>query len=273
MARTRRRTPADRAAGRRPGVRSRRAPAGARVRSSRGRRPAEARERTGTRPSRSKALRRRWIAVLSVLTVLGLGYVLLFTSLLGVRAVEVYGTGNLTAEQVRQAADVPDSRAMLRLDTGEIAGRVLRLPGVAEVDVSRSWPATIEITVTERTAVGFFDTGEELRLVDGEGVVFRKVAEPPPDLPELKLARVAPDDPVTRAVTTVLGQLPRQLAERVVSVRAGSPASVELTLADGKIIRWGDAEQPERKAKVLAALMTREGTTYDVSSPELPTIS
>ncbi|TQJ01914.1 cell division protein FtsQ [Amycolatopsis cihanbeyliensis] len=229
--------------------------------------------RTGTQPSRSKAMRRRWIAVLSVLTVLGLAYVLLFTSLLGVRSVEVHGTGDLTAEQVRQAADVPHHRAMLRLDTGEIRDRVTRLPRVAEVEVSRSWPSTIEITVTERTAVGFFDTGAELRLVDGDGVVFRTVPEPPSGLPELKLARVAPDDPVTRAVTAVLGQFPPPLRERVVSVGANTPASVELTLADGKIVRWGDAEQPERKAKVLAALMTREGTTYDVSSPELPTVS
>ena len=36
-------------------------------------------------------MRRRWIALLSVLTVVGLGYVFYFTSFLGVKSVDVVG--------------------------------------------------------------------------------------------------------------------------------------------------------------------------------------
>ncbi|WP_243859306.1 cell division protein FtsQ/DivIB [Amycolatopsis arida] len=243
------------------------------MRSRRGRRPPSARARTGTRPSRRKALRRRWVALLSVLTVVGLGYVLLFTPLLSVRTVEVLGLHGLSTDQVIAAAQVPEERPMLRVDTDEIRDRVLALPGVATAEVSRSWPSTIEITITERTAIGFFDTGESLHLVDASGVAFKEVPERPEGLPELRLPRVTPDDPTTRAVTAVLDTIPGPLRERVVAAGARTPGSVELTLADGKTVRWGDAEQTERKAKVLAALLTREGDTYDVSSPELPTVS
>ncbi|RZQ63223.1 cell division protein FtsQ/DivIB [Amycolatopsis suaedae] len=239
----------------------------------RGRRPDSARQRTGTRPSRRRALRRRWVAVLSVLAATGLVYLLLFTSLLGVRTVEVSGTVTVTPDQVRAAAQVPDRRAMLRLDTDEIRDRVLALPGVATADVSRSWPSTIEIAITERTPMGFYDTGKEIHLVDVTGTVFKQVQAKPEGLPELKLAKVGPDDPATRAVTDVFGRLPEALRKQVVVVEAKSPGSVELRLGDGKLIRWGDAQQSERKAKVLAALMTQPGQTYDVSSPELPTIS
>ncbi|KMS85565.1 cell division protein FtsQ, partial [Streptomyces regensis] len=114
--------------------------------------------------SRGRALRRRWIAVLSVLTVLGIAYVLLFTSLLGVRSVEVVGAGDVPAGQIRTAAQVPERRAMLRVDTDAIAERVAEIPGIATVDVSRSWPSTIEIAVTERTPVGIYDTGSTLYL-------------------------------------------------------------------------------------------------------------
>ncbi|WP_020674332.1 cell division protein FtsQ/DivIB [Amycolatopsis nigrescens] len=241
--------------------------------SNRGRRPAAARQRTGTRPTRRKAMRRRWIAVLTVLTVAGVGYLLFFTSLLGVRQVEVLGAKGVPVEDIRTAAAVPDRRAMLRLDTDQIRNRVVAMPGIATADVSRSWPSTLEITVTERTAIGFYELGDGIHLVDGEGVDFKTVKENPGGLPQLKLTKVATDDPSTRAVTAVLATIPPQLRGQVAAAGAATPGSVELNLSNGKLVRWGNAAQVDRKAKVLAALLTRDGKTYDVSSPELPTVS
>lgn len=251
--------------------RNRRAPASRR--STRGRRSDRARTKTADRPLRRRALRRRWVAALTVLTVAGLAYVLLFTSLLGVRSVEVAGMRTVSAETIRAAADVPGLRPMLRVDTDVIEARVSRLTTVATVEVSRSWPSTIEIAVTERTPIGFYDTGESLHLVDGSGVVYKEIPQPPRGLPELRLPKVAPGDPATRAVTDVLESLLPQLRERVTSIGARTPGSVEFTLRGGKVVRWGDASQSERKSKVLAALLTRKGKVYDVTSPELPTIS
>ncbi|ASR37444.1 cell division protein FtsQ [Prauserella marina] len=239
----------------------------------RGRRNAAARARTGTGLTRRKALRRRWVAILTVITVVALAYVMLFTSLLGVRSVDVLGARNVPEAQIRDVAEVPDRRAMLRVDTGAIAERVATLPGIATVDVSRSWPSTIEIAVTEREPIGFYNTGSALYFVDEGGVAYKEIPDQPEGFPELKLAEVAPGDPATRAVTTVLTRLPPQLRENVTVIGATTPGDIEFTLADGKVVRWGDADQNDRKAKVLAALLTQDGKTYDVSSPELPTIS
>ena len=89
----------------------------------------------------------------------------------------------------------------------------------------------------------------------------------------LKVARVAPDDGPTRAVTAVLAAIPEQLRTQVVAAGAVTPGSVELDLSNGKVVRWGDAGDIDRKAKVLAALLSQQGHTYDVSAPELPTVS
>jgi cell division protein FtsQ len=35
---------------------------------------------------------------------------------------------------------------------------------------------------------------------------------------------------------------------------------------------WGTNERTEEKAQKLTALLTRPGRTYDVSSPDLPTV-
>lgn len=254
------------------------------ARERRGRRSEEERRRTRTqakpgvrtRPNRQKEVRRRWVALLSVLTVVAAVYLLYFSSMLGVHEVGVSGARSVPADQIRTAAAVPIDKPMLRLDTAEIRDRVAQLPGIATVEVARSWPNTVEITVTERAAIAFFDSGpggDGVHLVDGGGVVFKTVHDRPQGLPELKLPKVSADDPVTRAVTAVLGVIPEQLLKQVTTASAQTPASVEFTLTSGKIVRWGTAEQTDRKAKVLAALLSQPGKIYDVAAPELPTIS
>jgi cell division protein FtsQ len=253
------------------------------ARERRGRRSEEERRRTRAarssprnRPNRHVEIRRRWVALLSVLTVVAMVYLLFFSSMLGVQDVAVNGSRTVSADQIRTVAAVPSGKPMLRLSTDEIRDRVAAMPGIATVEVSRSWPNTVEITVTERTAIAFFDSGpggDGVHLVDGGGVVFKTVRARPPGLPELKLPKVSADDPVTRAVTAVLGVIPEQLLKQVTTATAKTPASVEFTLASGKIVRWGTAEQTDRKAKVLAALLTQDGKVYDVAAPELPTIT
>ncbi|WP_414944201.1 cell division protein FtsQ/DivIB [Amycolatopsis sp. cmx-11-32] len=241
----------------------------------RGKRSVQDRRRT-TRPVKRREMRRRWVALLSVLTVVAVVYLLWFSSMLGVRQVDVAGANSVPADQIRAAAAVPDQKPMLRLDTDDIRDRVAQMPGIATVDVSRSWPGTLEITVTERAAIAFFDSGpggDGVHLVDGGGVVFKTVKERPTGLPELKLPLVSADDPVTRAVTGVLGVIPQQLSKQVTTATAKTPGSVEFALADGKTVRWGTSADTERKAKVLAALLTREGKVFDVSAPDLPTVS
>ena len=255
------------------------------ARQRRGRRSEEERRRTRAarpapsvrnRPNRQVEIRRRWVALLSVLTVVALVYLLFFSSMLGVQDVSVSGARTVPADQIRAVAAVPADKPMLRLSTDEIRDRVAAMPGIATVEVSRSWPNTVEITVTERTAIAFFDSGpggDGVHLVDGGGVVFKTVPSRPSGLPELKLPKVSADDPVTRAVTAVLGVIPEQLLKQVTTATAKTPASVEFTLSSGKIVRWGTAEQTDRKAKVLAALLTQDGKVYDVAAPELPTIT
>jgi cell division protein FtsQ len=216
---------------------------------------------------------RRWGALAVALGLVGLVVVLLWTPVLGVRSVDVVGVRDLTGAQVRTAADVRAGTPMLRLDTLGITARVGRLPRVAFVDVSREWPSTVRITVTERDPVGVLTASDGTHLIDSTGFDYATVATPPAGLPKILLPAAAPADPRTQAVVRVLAALPTQLRAQLTAISAATPGSVTLALADGKTIRWGDADDSARKAAVLAALMTRPGKIYDVSSPELPTIS
>ena len=162
--------------------------------------------------------------------------------------------------------------AMLRLSTDQIAARVAQLPRVASVDVSRDWPSTVLIQVTERDPVGFIKLADGVHLVDGTGFDYATVAAAPAGLPVIQLPRAAADDPKTQAVVGVLAALPTQLRPQVVTIGAQTPGSVTFSLADGRTILWGSVDDSARKAAVLGALLTQPGRTYDVSSPALPTI-
>ncbi|MCE7007466.1 FtsQ-type POTRA domain-containing protein [Kibdelosporangium philippinense] len=225
------------------------------------------------RPTRRRALMRRWMVVLVFFGIVGLLYVILFTPVLGVRSVDVQGLEGLTPDEVRTVAAVEMGKPLVRLDTGEIADRVATLPRVAKVSVERSWPSTVEIIITERTPVAYAKLADGAHMVDATGADYAVVPQAPAGLPSIEVATLGTGDAATRAVVDVLGRIPPQLKERVVTLAAKTPGDVQLRLTTGQLVKWGNAADSERKAMVLAALLQRPGKTYDVAAPDLPTVS
>jgi cell division protein FtsQ len=218
-------------------------------------------------------LLRRWAALMVAAGVVALAVALFWTPLLGVGSVDVTGTVALTGDQVRTAANVTDGTPMLRLDTSTIASRVRTLPRVASVDVSRQWPNTVRIDITERTPIGVVTAPGGVRLVDVTGFAYATVAKAPTGLPVIYLSTVLPNDARTQAVVKVLASLPAQLRPQVTAITAQTPGGVQFALANGRTVIWGDADNAARKGAVLAALLSQQGKVYDVSAPDLPTIS
>jgi cell division protein FtsQ len=62
------------------------------------------------------------------------------------------------------------------------------------------------------------------------------------------------------------------LRGQVGEVAAKSISDISVTLLDGRVVVWGGTEKSERKAAVTLPLLTQPGQTYDVSSPDLPTV-
>jgi cell division protein FtsQ len=187
--------------------------------------------------------------------------------------VEVTGVREIPEEDVLAAADIQHGTPMVRLDADEAAARVAKLPRVFEVRVERSWPSTVDIIVTERSPVAVLKNGNVLHLIDATGLDYAVTRTPPAGLPTLAQSNVNPGNPATIAVVTVLGAIPPQLKTQVVAVSADTPGDVRMTLSDGRVVEWGDARDNDRKAAVLGALLTRPGKTYDVATPDFPTVS
>lgn len=217
-------------------------------------------------------LRLRTAVLVGTLLVVGAGATAWFSPLVSVREVTVQGAAVLPPEQVVVALGVPQGTPLLQVDLGEAARRVAAVPRVESAEVERLVPSGLRVSLVERTAVVFLDAPDGQHLVDGSGVDFATEA-PAAGLPRLVVDTPGPDDPETAAALRVLTALPDVLRVQVAQVGAASTSDVELTLVDGRVVRWGDAEDSARKAAVVTALLTRPGRTFDVSSPDLPTTS
>ena len=206
--------------------------------------------------------------VVVLLVLLAVAY---FTPLLSVRTVRIEGLSAVPEQDVRVVLHIPDGRSMLRIDTDGIAQRVAALPKVRSARVQREFPSTVRVTVDERRAVLFFDSPQGPHLVDTQSVEFA-IEPPPPGVPKLTTAHPGVMDSVTRAAVAVLDAAPPALRVLVGEVAARSVSDIELQLRDGRTVVWGGADDSERKAAVVLPVLTREGTVFDVSSPDLVTV-
>lgn len=194
-------------------------------------------------------------------------WVAVFSSVLGAKRVVVHGEHLVSAARIRAVADVPHGRPLLRLDTGAIARRVETLPVVAAASVHVSYPSTVVITVTERVAVGYLVAGGSVILVDKSGRQFRTVAVAPSALPRFDIPTGA--TATGHAVATVAGALTAPVLRKLSSISANDPSAITLHLRDGRTVQWGSADRSTDKAQVLPALLSRPGTEFDISNPDL----
>jgi len=211
------------------------------------------------------------LSLLLIVAATAAGLILYFTPAMSARNIIVTGIGAVTREEVLDAAQVRLGTPLLQINTDRIADQVAAIRRVASARVQRQYPSALRITVVERVPVVVKDFPDGPHLFDRDCVDFA-TAPPPPATPYIEVDNPGPDDPTSKAALAVLLALRPEVAAQVGRIAAPSLASITLTLADGRTVIWGTNERTEEKAEKLAALLTQPGRTYDVSSPDLPTV-
>jgi cell division protein FtsQ len=211
-----------------------------------------------------------WGIVIAMISV-GLGLLLYFTPIMAVRNLVVDGLQAVPRDEVVAAVAVRTGTPLLQVDTDKVANRVATIRRVASVRVQREYPSSLRVTVVERVPVAVKDLPDGTHLFDRDGVDFA-TAPPPPGVAYLDVDNPGPSDPPTKAALQVLTALRPEVVAQVGRIAAPSVASITLTLSDGRVVIWGTTDRTDEKAEKLAALLTRPGHTYDVSSPDLPTV-
>jgi cell division protein FtsQ len=238
---------------------------------------------------RRGAGRRRLRRAMVVFGVLALGVAAVAATrspLLDVDQVTVAGTGHTSKEAVLRAAGIDHGDALVGVDLGAVAHRVEQLPWVDRAKVTRDWPSTVRIQVTERSVAAIVQVGDDrAALVDARG----RVLSIEPWAPDA--AAAGGDAPLV--LTGIRGRMHEgerlsgdardalevatALRERLPGVVASVSTNLDADLVEGGSIRFGSTEELEAKVTAAKTVLSDVDVscleTLDVRVPGSPALT
>jgi cell division protein FtsQ len=212
----------------------------------------------------ARRLRRlRWrrigIGVGVVAVIAGL-FAMYMSPLLRVQRVEVVGVTTVSADEVASLAAL-EGDSMFRLDSEPAEDRIGYLPMVESVKLTRRWPQTVRVEVTERVAWGYWQVGADRYVIDSQGVVLPDVvpAEGAPTITDLSNpVRLVPGDHVdidaVRLTQSLIQRVPAALSHNVTSLEYSPAQGLALTTDAGYRVVVGDSQNMDYKLAVWQAI-------------------
>jgi cell division protein FtsQ len=220
---------------------------------------------------------KRLVVVVLGAAIVGLVVVVNFTGVFDVTGVQATGVDRPTQELMIAAADISEGTPLARVNTSQVAESVQReVPAVSSVTVQRRWPHSIVIKATPRTVAANVTVDGLVRWADQTGFVFGAVNQPRKAAPSIIVRpRFGTDTSARqRAIAEALvvaRALPAPVKAKLARIEFRSQDDIVIATTSGRTIRWGSADDSDRKAVVLAALLGRKAKVYDVRTPDLPT--
>ncbi|MGA2838408.1 MAG: FtsQ-type POTRA domain-containing protein [Acidimicrobiales bacterium] len=237
--------------------------------------------------TRTQKRLRRAAVVAGVVVLIGIGALVLHTPWFEARVVTVTGSHpNTSDEAIESAAGLLHHPPLVSVDPGPTAARVESLPFIASARVTRHWPDSVTISVTERIPMATMaGPGTAWSTLDGMGRTLAVTAARP-DLPVLVVhapAGTAVPAPVGGTVApdadpglVVAATLPPAFVHQVVSVTVAGDGTVSLGLDSDLTVLLGTVSDLTAKYEDVAAIIAHANLdgarTIDVTVPESPTV-
>lgn len=184
----------------------------------------------------------------------------------------VDGTARVDAVEVAAAVEEQLGTPLALLDYDRITTNLGAFPLIRSYVTEIVPPDTLLVHISEREPVGSIEVGGRFRLVDPAGITLEESAERLPGVPLIELAEADTGSAAFRSMVEVLLSLPAELLAQVDRISAHTQDDVVLVLDGvGQQVRWGSADESERKAVLLAALIGQidpgRAGVFDVSAP------
>ena len=211
-------------------------------------------------------MNRRLTLLVGAVVLAAATYVLGYSTLFTVSAVEVVGSKN----QINPGISI--GQKLARVEPRAIASKFETLDWVESANVSRNWiNGKVVVELTPRTPIATFQN----QVIDSTGASFVPQGARPSGLIEIQAGTV---EDASKAVT-FLTELPQELNSTLTVVRVESTGAFELiTQNKGKRIeiRWGSNSENELKLKVYKALLALPENSaikrVDLSAPHAPIV-
>lgn len=207
---------------------------------------------------RRRIARIRWRrigAALAVIAVFAGLVALYFSPALRVQKAQVSGAQTVSAQEVWSRADL-DGASLLTADLSAAESRVEELPMVKEATITRRWPQTLRIDITERTPWAVWQAGGDAYVVDEDGVVL--TAEPPEGAPVIRVDSAGEDlEPGRRVDSDAVAlarsltqQVPEALEQKIATFEWSGVSGLTITTDAGYSVVLGDSQNMDYKLAV-----------------------
>jgi cell division protein FtsQ len=220
-------------------------------------------------------------AIVAVLAIGVSAWVVVTSALFDIQKIDVRGNQRLSDGEVVSLSGVRLGNNLLTLPLEKIRGSLMRSPWIASADAIRSLPSTLVLQVTERSAVAWVRDPGGYAALAGDGIVVDRGTGSPEGL--VSLGSTGSSVPVGRRVRGLDAQL-RVTASldpalrRTVEEAKVVGDEVELLLAEGAKVLYGEAESLSAKNAALASMLRYARTNQieieylDVRSPGAPAL-
>ena len=259
--------------------------------------PRIARRRKGVEADRRHRRRVVALAVAGVVALLAGLFGLTRSPLLDVDSIVVSGADHTDHDQVVQASGIRTGDPLIGVDLAAARTAVMALPGVASARVTREWPASVRIVVTDEVPVMVLAVAEQ-RVVVARGGRIIGVAPDAEDplvsalgsivaadglnIGMLKVGAQVPD--VFAPAVVALEQMTEPLTSAVASIGVAADGSLTLTLRDdstlglaGGHVEMGSPDSLPAKLIAAASMVATARMAcldvLDVREPSRPTIT
>lgn len=231
----------------------------------------------------SRRRRRRVWSFVGLLAVVATAVAVVMSPLLDIDLVTVTGNDRLDSTSLIDASGLQAGSPMALTDLETARRALLGLPWVESVHVSREWPSTVHVAITEQTPAYFVSTSAGSAVVSGSNRVIESTADNTTQHPELHVdAAIAlqPGERVPEQLSgamSLLAQMSDALGARVERVDVGADGAITLDLVDDVQVAMGTPTEIPAKLLATETLLTRVVTdcmqTVDVREPKRPTVS
>ena len=196
-------------------------------------------------------------SVFFILLVLVAVFILFQSPVFEVRQIVVSGT-TISAETIISVSGISPGQNIFKLDIKSAEKKIQLLPLVKVVNITRKLPATINVNLEERKAVGVLQITDGFTQVDDEGVCLRKIDIANSKMPVITGVQV--DFPgigkrmkseKLSTVLNVVDELPGEILPKLSEVHIDDEGRIQLYMLDGIQCRLGLPEKIKQKGQIL----------------------
>lgn len=237
--------------------------------------------RRAVRRARAVRIRRKIIAIGTMLALTYGGWALVHSSLFALDGVEVAGLDRVDRATLLETAGIRIGMNMLSVDTKAIEARLEAVPLIEAVTVKRLYPSKLQIHVREREAVAVLMLPGSRWLIDSRGVVIEEAGDDA-GLPIIRsgddagiAAGSSLSDEVVLAGLAVWRETPASLKPKVTAIEASTPGAIAVRFGGVRVIVGTAMNLPE-KMRILQEIFAHAEATgktvvaVDLRAPDRP---